>query len=257
MADESILTYKRPSYPVEEYTTKGYRTVIEYIGPTATIEAAVPDRNSAWGNYSGYVESVRLEPVENTGYSVLTVTLEYSFSDSGGSPGQSQGTIVEVKYELEWVMFQRSMFEHPAFTAGGVYELSASDISAINKWKNNDNATQKAAFKYKDTEEASTFTALGANAVVFAKGLNLGLENYEDYAPVIRKTTTYADGMPGQSEAGLKNNPPSFLGGPPGYQWRKTADRAIQSDIETRWDRVEEWTGAVKVLFDKENIYWV
>ena len=47
----------------------------------------------------------------------------------------------------------------------------------------------------------------------------------------------------------------AVTGVPVGYQWRKSADRAIQTS-QTRWDKTEEWIGAIKVLLDKQEIFF-
>jgi hypothetical protein len=57
MAAESILTYKKPGFPKISKTERGDQTVIEYVGPQSTLEAAEPAMNAAWGDYDGIVKS--------------------------------------------------------------------------------------------------------------------------------------------------------------------------------------------------------
>jgi hypothetical protein len=248
MAAESILTYKKPGFPKTLATATAFRTTIEYVGPLSTLSAARPANNAAWGDYDGTVTSTELSPIEGTSQTELIVVCEMLFEGA-----DSVGTAKEVSYEVEWVYFQRSMFEHPVFTAGGTYALTAEDIAAIEAWKNEETVSVKAAFAY-SAEDSSV--ELSANAEIFAMGLNLGQETYEDYAPVIRRTTRYLNGLPPTSSAGLKGSDPSFTGKPTGYEWRKTADRSISAGGRNKWDRVEEWTGAEKVLHDRTSIYW-
>lgn len=252
MAAESILTYKKLGFPKTSNSEKSYRTVIEYVGPLSTLAAAEPASNSAWGDYDGLVTSTELSPIDGTDKAELTVTTEY-FYESGGS----SGTAREVSYEIEWVMFQRSMLEHPVFRKGGsgAHALTDEDITDIEAWKNEPSAANRLAFKYTETSDDS-LKYLSANATKFAEGYNLGLETYEDYAPVARKITTYTGGPPGSTSAGTKDTPASIPGLPSGYEWRKTADRSIRSGKQTRWERSEEWTGAIKVLTAKDQIYF-
>lgn len=254
MAAESILTYKKLGFPKTDNSERSYRTVIEYVGPNSTLAAAEPATNATWGDYDGKVTSTTLSPIEGTAQAELTVVCEY-FYEAGGE-GTGAGTASEIAYEVEWVMFQRPMLEHPQFSPGGSSALSVTDIAAIEKWKNEDDVTKRAAYEYKEKSTDTTYQTLSDAATYYAKGLQLGQESYEDYAPVVRKTTTYLNGLPPTSDVGQKNNPPSFTGGPQGYQWRKSADRAIRAQGQTKWERVEEWTGAKKILSDKNSLYW-
>lgn len=255
MADESILTYKKPGFPVVEKATNGVKTTIEYVGPLATLEAAQPNRNAVWGEYSGFVLSTRIEPLEDNTTAEMTVIMENPFDVSDGGGEGDAGTAGDITYEVEWSMFQRSMFEHPQFTAGGINALTTEDIAQIQAWQNEPDPLERAAYQYK-TETAGSSTQLSENAQKFADAIFLGQENFEDYVPIVRVTTRFYDGLPGTSEAGLKDDPPPFSGRPVGYEWRKTADRAVRANTETTWERVEEWIGAIKVLTDKEQLYF-
>jgi hypothetical protein len=110
---------------------------------------------------------------------------------------------------------------------------------------------------YKDRDDIDDYDEeLSDNAKKYCAGLNLGLESYEDFAPVARKVTAYAGGPPSSTQAGDKNTPTGIPGLPSGWEWRKSADRSMRAGGQTRWERVEEWTGAQKVLTDKTNIYF-
>lgn len=250
---ESILTYKKPGFPKTTNSEKSYQTVIEYVGPESTLASAEPATGTVWGTYDGIVTSSNLSPIEGTTQAELTVTTEYTYDGESGDTGTAR----EITFEVEWVMFTRPMVEHPVFRpgGGGANQLTDDDIADIEGWKNEPSPSVKKNFAYYD-EESDTTELLSDAATVFAKGLNLGLENYEDFAPIIRKTTTYVGGLPGNSVAGLKDNPPNFSGVPSGYEWRKSADRAVRGAGQTRWERVEEWSGAIKVLVDKTSIYF-
>ena len=254
MAAESILTYKRPGFPKTSNSEKSYVTTIEYVGPLSTLSSAEPATGAAWGDYDGIVTGTVLSPLEGTTQAELTVTCEYSYDGSAGGTGSAR----EISFEVEWVMFQRPLAEHPVFRSGGTYALDATDHADIAAWRDEPNPTLKGAYKYDELAltGSGTEASLSANATKFAKGIELGMESYEDYSPVIRKTTTYVGGLPGASTAGAKGTDPTFTGKPSGYKWRKSADRAIRQGGQTRWERIEEWTGAEKVLIDKSAIYW-
>jgi hypothetical protein len=256
MADESILTYKKPGFPKTDNNDKSYQTTIEYIGPLATLASAEPATNSAWGEYDGVVRSSNLSPIEGTDQAELTVICEFDYATPTNAPGEEK----EVTLEVEWVMFQRSLFEHPEFTNGGTYALDNQDYADIQAWINEQNPTLKAAYKYNELEltGSGTEAELSAAAKKFVDGLNILGEpgSYEDYAPVIRRTTTFLNGLPDESDAGLKGEEPTFSGKPDGYEWRKSADRAIRAGGQRRWERTEEWMGAIKVLIDRDTIFY-
>lgn len=254
MAAESILTYKKPGFPKTTNSEKSYQTTIEYVGPLSTLAAAEPAANTVWGDYDGLVSGSNLSPIDGTDQAELTVTTEYNYDGASGDAGTSR----EVAYEVEWVMFQRSMLEHPEFRpgGGGAYMLTDRDVIDIEYWKNDDDPGRRELFLYRNPSNDVTET-LSDNATNFCKGLNMGIENYEDYSPIVRRTTTYVAGLPGDSDAGEKDEPPNFSGIPTGYEWRKSADRAVRAGGQTRWEKVEEWTGAKKVLVDNKHIYFI
>jgi hypothetical protein len=252
MAAESILTYKKPGFPKTSNSESGYTTTIEYVGPTATLAAAEPGARTAWGDYPGLVKSSTMEGEEGAAFSQLTVVVEYEYDSSAAT-----GSAREVTTEIDWMPFLRPMLEHPEFRIGaaGTYALTSADYTAIEAWKAETNPATKAAYAYYDPD-TNTSIELSTNAQKYAKGIELGQETYEDFAPVARKTTTYVLGPPSSTTAGLKDTPTGITGLPTGYEWRKSADRAIKAGGQRRWERHEEWIGAKKVLTDKDDIYW-
>lgn len=261
MAAESILTYLKPNFPETETGAQGTRTRLEYIGPDETISAEKPAEGATWGDYSGTVESATDNPVSGSTplQRELTVVMVAEYESPDDATGEEAGT----SREIEWVPVQRSMFEHPQFIpgGGGANQLSLTDIANIEAWKNNKKfPTRKAAYQYpdrysNDPGEQVYWADLSANARLFAKGILLGVETWEDYAPVARKTTVFVNGPPIESKAGEKDRPTGFSVLPDG-EYRKSADRGLQADAKNKWSRIEEWTGAVKVLVDKKKVYW-
>jgi len=248
---ESISALRKPGFPKPVKTENGEATLIEYIGATATLEAAIPDIGAAWGDFEGSVRSTSIIPVEGLDTtSELTITVEL-ISESGEEPG----TLESETYELEWVAVARSMYEHPQFAIGqdGASELDSADIAQIAAWEVLEDPYLKAQYMLSGDYAAVTLTD---RAKLFARGIELGQTVFEDFAPVARKVSTYTGGPPPQSEAGQKDDPVGFPGLPDGYEWRKSADRNVTAGKRTRWEKQEEWLGAKKVLHDKDFIYW-
>ena len=258
MARELIYEYRKPGFPKTSNTEKSYKTTIEYVGPLTELQTFEPPNGTTWGDFFGFVSSTILTPLEGTDRAELTVDVEYNV-DSSDFGIDAPGSLYSVTYEVEWVSFERDMIEHPKFRLdnGGTYELAEDDIVAIERWKNEESEERKKAYQYMGDTSPQDLTA---NAKMLAKGINLGQNTYTDFAPVIRKTSTYINGLPPTSTAGLKEDPPEFSGRPKRganeYEWRKSADRSIQVGSQNKWDRVEEWMGAEKVLHDRDTIYW-
>lgn len=251
MAEESIIDYKRPGYPKTQNSEKSYRTLIEYIGPHDLLSSAEPASNDQWGDYPGKVASTNLSPIEGTEHATLQVTTEYFYDNEDGQPGEADSVTLEV----DWVVLQRSMYEHPAFAPGegGQFELNGGDLVDIASWEREEDRTLKTLYQYLDGTDV---VELSLNARMFARGIELAQDVWEDYVPVIRRTTNYSNGNPANSTAGEKGGEPSFAGKPRGYEWRKSADRGVNDRGQTRWSRQEEWIGAKKVLSDKKRVYW-
>lgn len=254
MPHEFIRYALQEGFPKITNDERSYRTQLRYIDDYWKLEQFNPPANSTWGLYDGRVASSRLDPITGTNplKGILEVTCEYFYDSSVNASG---GTAREVTFEVEWVMFQRSMYEHPEFAigGGGTYQLTSYDIAGIEAWKNQTDPALRERYLW---QGATSPQPLSTNAKMFARGIELGQEFYEDYAPVIRRIINYTGATPSSTDAGDKGGEPSFPGKPSGYEWRKIADRAVQVDGQTRWNRVEEWIGAEEVLTDKANIYW-
>jgi hypothetical protein len=199
------------------------------------------------------VSSTSLEPIEGTNKGVLSVLLEIETTSSSEYPAPK---IEAVTYECDWVAIERAMLEHPHFIVGGSGSgcLDDEDVVNVEAWKNEKDASLRREFKFSNAQ--GTATTLSSKAIYFAKGVNLGVETWTDYRPVLRKTTVYKDAPPPSTGAGSKTSSISFPGGPTGYQWVKTCDRFLNSGSRNKWERSEEWTGMDRVLADKNYIYW-
>ena len=260
MAHESIRTLMRPGYPKEALDEKSYRNTIEYVGKHADLKAANCRVGITWGEFPGRVTTANAEPLENSEYAILVVVVEAKFGDAD-YPESGTGTLEEQNHEVDWIAVQRSLYEHPKFAEGGTYALDDEDIAALKNWERMPDPTYKKDFIYATNPDkweggSEGTSTLSSNAQMLAKGILKGIEYWPDYLPVARKTGTYSGGPPPEGEAGMKETPTGFPNLPPGYEWVKSADRATKSGGQTKWRRAEEWTAAVKVLIDSQDIYW-
>ena len=254
MAVESIINLKKPEYPKKEYNETGVQTRIEYIGDTTTLEAALPSVGAVWGDYVGQVKTAGIEPTENVGVSVLMISLENTTDNTDVEPGE----LVSISYEIRWVTVERSMYEHPQFAIGegGANALTSLDLVDIGGWKNQDpekHAVLKSEYKYIRDGYEETLTG---NAKLFARGIELGQETFEDKAPIAIKISEYVNGPPPETTAGLKEDPVGIPNIPSGFEWRKETADSTRAGGALKWNLTEEWVGAKKILHDRETIYW-
>lgn len=259
MATESIYANRRPGFPRESVNDRSYQTIIEYVGLLSTLIAASPDISSTWGEYPGIVSSVTPEEWEGSSYGMLTVVCERVFDASESSTGTKR----ETTYEVDWVDIERSLYEHPEFRVGGGgnYELTNEDVAAIKSWEKNPDPDYKKIYVYSHDDYATAPTAespiLSANAQMFSKGLELGVDVWVDKAPVLRESVSYVGGPPPAASAGQKEDPPEgFPNIPAGYEWIRSTDRGLRSGGQTKWVNDTEWIGAKKVLIDVDQIFW-
>jgi len=259
MAAESIINFKKPEFPKIEKNENGTTTRIEYIGngvaavgDAATIIAALPTVGSAWGDYSGQVKTVTYEPTENVEIIEAFITLESTKDNAEPSTGE----LKSVSYEIRWVSVERDMLEHPQFAIGGGGEnaLTTGDIYDIELWKAPENTRElRDEYKYNSN---GYHLSLHANARLFARGIELGQETFDDKAPVAIKISEYVNGPPPETTAGMKEDPIGFPNLPSGFEWRKETADSTRAGGATKWNLTEEWNGAKKVLHDRLKIYW-
>lgn len=252
--DIPLLQYMRPGFPKFRETENAASYTIEYVGPEDRL--TVPRVGDTWGDFPGIISDVDPQKLGMSGYAILTVTVEEKFGDSSAI-----GIVTEVAYELEWAMIRRPLAEHPKFASGGGNALTTEDLVLLQLWRDEPSTDDKIAFKVSkrdaDGNRVGSAVTLSTNAQRYAKYVLLGIESFDDYAPVARKTKTYAGGPPPAAAAGSKTslfggfpNPPSGT-----WEWVKSADRAVRAAGQRKWVESEELTGAFKVLIDNTNLY--
>lgn len=264
MADESIIAYMKPGFPVEGQTDKSFTTTIEYVGPASALKVARPEKNDPWGDYPGIVSSTSWQPFETiqTDTDQLgTLTVVVEAAEWGTDASYDTGTKTNIDYEIDWVDVQTPLIQHPAFApgAGGAYQLTIDDIAKIELWKTTENPEKKAAYQYAADLSASgeiTYYDLSTNAKTFAYGLAQGIEYFNRKTPVARRTETWVNGPPDECLAGLKETPTGFPNLPSGYEWIREADRSLKQGTSRKWNRDIEWIGEKKVLVDAAQIFW-
>jgi hypothetical protein len=257
MAAESIISHKKPGFPKTGNSESGTTSTVEYIGLATSINSALPLVGEEWGDYPGFVKSVSFKPTENALITDATVVVE-TIGDEEGN-----GTLAGISYEIRWVTVSRSMYEHPQFAPNGQNALTDADISDIKMWQLPDDregadiAHNEFAYIPPGKDKGySDKEPLSPDARLFAKGINLGQETYEDKSPVAIKESSYVNGPPPETDAGLKQEPDGIPNIPSGYEWRKEAADSTRGGNETRWTLTEEWQGAKKVLSDRDEIFW-
>lgn len=255
MAD-ALAAYIKHGFPREGANGGSYKTDIEYSGPTSSLYAGGVVIGNEWPPYQGTVTVASIAPIEGSStHSELIVSVERVFDSSDYSTGSGQKT--ETNYEIDWVDVPRSLFEHPKFRVGGsgTYVLVETDVTDIEKWTKEPDATLKSTYKY---QSETAVIELTTNAKMLAKGILLGIENWVDKAPVARQSETWVNGPPPEAEAGLKveGGPDGFPNLPRDYEWIRSADRATRRGDQNKWNRDIEWLGAKKVLIDSENVFW-
>lgn len=171
----------------------------------------------------------------------------------GSSPGSAPpvpGAPLKTVVEIDWVAVQKDLKASPIWQTGNSTTtlIDYSGWARIEKWKNEPNLQLKiggteAAPVYKFKDEDGTEVTLNGAETKAARKILRGVEGYNIYAPIVKKTTTYSR-QPTPGTAGFRQEDvPVTVDIPDGYEWLKTACRDTQNQDKT-WQRSEEWTGA-------------
>jgi|GEM_PF-5355184 len=252
MPREAISNLLRYGFPKESNDGKSNKTLLEYVGLETDLRRACPKLGTVFGEYLGIVSDAQIEPLEGTGYAILSISTELRYDQTAEITGSKQ----ETSYEVDWVTISRPLKEHPKFQADGAFTLTSADLVEIDEWANSGDQKTRKLYQYPVNPEYGLFAELSANGKKYAAGILQGFETFDDHVPVARVTETWVNGPPGTSTAGLKDDPPSFPNLPGGYEWIKTADRSLRAGGQFRWERNQEWMGVHRVFIDAADFYY-
>jgi len=252
----SLSGLLKPGHPRAYANDSLTGSIYAYHGATTTIDANIPGVGEVWADGNPVVStekfqfntlSARSELIVVTGNPVI-------YSGTLGTPA-----VEETLYELEWRAVTLPLEVHPVFRTSGTYAIDATGRKHILGWKAELNPTLKSERKYKPLNSyglpVGAEVTISGNALEFIKLLEIGVEEYIDYAPIWRKRSMYRGSTtPPVSTIGQKGTP-SGSGYPTGYEWVKSKDSAQRVGRSSRWRRDEEWEGAKVVWVDIDEVF--
>lgn len=229
---------EQPGSPRRVKSAAGIQITRVFRGPYEALVAAEPAIGATLEGTAGvFVDSVETVPDAAGPLGPGTMTIVASTPDPD-SDGQSPEAPI---YEVDWTQLEKPLEQHPRYQSTGDKPLNEQDLVDIENWKNETDRTLRSQGKYRSADGNEVTLSLNAKDLAFK--ILRGQSSYIVAAPVVRVTSrTYA--KPLTSATGTKGHPPAAAGYPPGYEWVKTADRAMRQGSRGTWERIEEWTGA-------------
>lgn len=218
--------HEEPGSPRRRKDADGTTVTRVFTGPYEDLVDNEPGINDVMEGFGGeiLVKTVETIPLEAgpAGPGRMTVTAD----DKSDAPPDDGGGHPPSTIEIEWVQLEKSITEHPYFTNA----LTADAINQI----------------VTAAEAGDPLPAFGGGggqteATGLYNRLRQGVDSYLVFSPVVRKTTPLTDKPTGQS-AGSREAPPETPSGT--WEYLKTADRSVSPGQDSKWERVEEWTGA-------------
>lgn len=260
-----MANYLKPGFPEKEVTDTAIRYNYEYIGPFSALKE--PDIGT---NLAGRpVVSSRKVPVPGTALAEMWITTETAVSvdpdtgevveeeteetdeDTGTTRDATYPTRTEPIVSVDWAAMELPIRKHPNLSA-----MTARDHADVENWQKETDPELKGAFQYKPkTGSDLSVVTLGPLAQTLARCINRGCEAYQEYRPVVRKTSIYRGSGPvtGGGIGQIWSNPPSQA--PNGWTYYKSADSVTGSIYGGQWEHNEEWTGIKELLVDADTIY--
>lgn len=261
MAYADILTYIVPG-GLETYDTDSMvGTSIHYRGPTATLTTHRPTVGTDWNGYP--VLTTRMFAIiPGSSYSDLFVVTGANVTYAGGLGTPS---VEQTFYGIRYRPVQLPLEVHPEFRTGGTYALDATARMCIIGWRAEQDPELRSQYKFRMLDSSGTpgdeidIATESPNAHEFIQRVEQGVEEFTFYLPIWRKTSIYkGSNEPPKSDIGQKvapdGTPPTYDGGT-AYEWVKSADDAERIDTTSRWRRIEEWEGAIKVFVDIDEVF--
>lgn len=226
----------QPSYPLREKTPEGVRISLVYRGPYLALIENEPDVLILFTD----LDEVYTGALDEDIFEGLYLAAVETSPDGVGSQGPGTQRLLfqpinpGATTEVDVGILEKPIETHPYYSL-----ITSAQWARFNTWEAEPDPTLKGDLQYKipGTEEVETLT--GILAGLAQKKLS-GTTTYILPAPIVRRTSTSLE-EPETGGVGKISDPGS---GPEGYQWLKTADRAIFRKSDGRWERIEEWTGA-------------
>lgn len=249
----ALIDFLRPDYPQLSRDATGVRRTYAFRGPTASIVPVLPVIGATWLDFYP-VADVRHNPVGTSAWSDAIVETYQVDAQSTAEKTDDQYP----NFEIDQVQIEKPLRQHPGFI-----NFAAADWQAVNAWDAETDHALRSNFQYylRDKDGlavGSVVTLTGTTATgqkAYAYLRLRGVESFLDFAPVVRRNSRYlGSSAPSAADAGQKTTAPAYA--PDGYEWLKTADRVSKSGARgIEWIRQEEWTGARKVLLDKDSLF--
>jgi hypothetical protein len=252
----TLATHLRPGHPKERADEASIGNLYLYRATTTIINANKPAIGDDWADGRPVVATECYELSAASAISELIVITAVDAASTGSIASELETT----EYELDWRPVVKPLEVHPDFRSGGTYAIDATARKHILGWKAELDPDLKSQRKYKaldsEGEPSGTETTISGNALEFIKLHEAGVEEFIDYMPVWRKRSIYK-GTAGPSTAaiGIKTATPSGSGYPSGYEWVKSRDRISRVGRAAKWQRDEEWEGAITVYADKVDVF--
>lgn len=249
----ALIDYLKPGYPTTTTDASGVSMTYVFVGQKAEIDPLRVNVGSTF-LYGGKVNRTDVQYIESTGFIEYTVEVYFVATEATYESTDQQYPY----FEIDYVQIEKNIKQHPDFIT-----FTDADMVAINAWEAEVNQDFKSKYQYrlrdeenKPTGETLTLsgtTSAGQKAYAYLR--LRGVESFLDFAPVVRRTSKYfGSSAPASSDAGQKTTAPTYA--PSGYEWLKTADRINKQGTRgIEWLRQEEWTGARKVLLDKDELF--
>lgn len=248
----ALIDYLRPDYPRKQLDISGRRTVYVMRGARSVLEPMFLGIGAMFDGAP--VERTDTADIGTSGYIDYTIETYLTFAQSTAEVTDDQYPY----FEIDQVQIEKPLKQHPAFIS-----FSAADKQAVNAWEDENDQALRAAYQYflrdKDMETVGSVVTLTGTTTTgqqaYARLRLLGTESFLDFAPVVRRTSKYRGNVaPSSADAGQKTSAPSYA--PAGYEWLKTCDRVSKQGTKSiEWIRQEEWTGARKILLDKDELF--
>lgn len=252
---ETLAPSLRPGHPKERCDEISEGSHYVYRATTSVITANKPDVGDVWADGRPVVFREVYELSAASGISDLQVVTGVNYGVTGVI-----GTVLdEIAYEITWRPLIKPLEVHPDFQTGGTYALNATARKHIIGWRAELDPELKSARQYRPLDSygdpSGTIETITGNAVTFISLLEIGVEEWTDYMPIWRKRSFYrGTSGPSTGSPGGKGTP-SGAGYPSGYEWVKSKDDARRVGRSSKWERDEEWEGAITVYADISTIY--